>query len=129
MIVPATKYADVRAGQPARRPVPFYINTRGRREARPRPLREFFEQELREGRLLDTYLRAEKARTEQRLRAAARVNQFRKPNPKSEFQLLASVPARDYFRWKAVDPHFWLDNANLRSLRRDNDALRTCIHV
>jgi hypothetical protein len=146
MLVDATKYTDVRAAA-RRSPSPGPRPTRASREHRgthapsPGPRRsstpgapailvplkpktrtiaEWMERELREGGRLHEYLRVERAMTERRWRKVrARMEGFRN-NPKSEWKLLAAVPRRDFHRWQQTDPDFWRDDANLRSLRRDN---------
>jgi hypothetical protein len=63
----------------------------------------------------------------ERLRAHARAFHGVKPNPKSDFQLLANVPGRLYHRWKQKDRHFWQDRNNLKSLKRSEPE--ACIYV
>lgn len=83
--------------------------------------------ELREGGRLHEYIRREKALSTRRMRAVARQMHGRRQNAKSDLRLLAAIPAREFHRWRAVDKHFWEDDSNLRSLRRDNpDA---CIYL
>jgi hypothetical protein len=90
-------------------------------------LDELFWRELKEGGQLHEYIRREKATSDRRLRAVARRQHGYRSNPKSDLRLIAAVPAREYHRWKAEDPHFWEDDANLRSFRRSNpDA---CIYL
>ncbi len=125
MLATASKYTDVRAaGKPA---VPNVI-FKGKRFDRL-SVREFVERELKEGRLLQRYIEREKATSEKRIRAVAQKRFGARANSKSEHQWIASIPAREYFRWLAVDKDFWKDDANLRSLRRSNDDLRHCIKV
>ena len=81
---------------------------------------EWMWQELREGGFLDTYLKKEKWEGKQRQRAVARRMQGFKQNFKSDLELKACIPAREFFRWKAEDPDFFRDDKNLRSLKRDN---------
>jgi hypothetical protein len=136
MLVTAGKYTDLsgrawkraRPARPAPGQSPFHFFIRHAR-TRNEPISAWFERELRTGGLLEEYLRREKWQTEERLRRVARRVQHMKPNPKSDVQLVAKVPARDYHRWRGVDKDFWRDNNNLKSLRRDNDALRPCIFV
>jgi hypothetical protein len=92
-------------------------------------VRDFLASELREGNHLHTMMHWERAWAEKRWRQVARERWREKPNPKSDIQLLARVPSRDYFRWLQEDKDFWKDNKNLKSLRRSNDDLRACIHV
>ncbi|HPC54348.1 MAG TPA: hypothetical protein PLV05_14820 [Verrucomicrobiota bacterium] len=146
-LITAGKYADVRhrATRGARPPSASSARKAGKGKARPGSLLNIIvkqmaeqpgfdlsawvEQELKEGRLLHEYLRREKAQTTARLRACARAFGGTRPNPKSDMKLLATVPARDYFRWLKRDPHFWEDDSNLKSLRRDNEEYRALIHV
>lgn len=83
-------------------------------------LPEWFDRELRSGGMLHEYLRVEKAMTERRWRRIKAHYSGHRPNARSDWKLLAAVPARDFHRWKREDPDFWRDDANLRSLRRDN---------
>ena len=127
MLATATKYTDVRtAGKPA---VPNVIVRQQKRRDAKLTMREFVQRELREGRLLHDYIRRERAQSVKRIRALAKQKFGLKPNPKSEYQWLASIPAREYFRWLQEDKDFWRDDSNLRSLRRDNDDLRHCIKI
>lgn len=131
MIQTATKYASVqqartgavRTSGPRSAPAQIFVP---RPDRDPQLLQEWYWKELRSGFLLN-YIARERATSGQRLRAVARQHYGRRPNLKSDFRQLARVPAREFFRWKAVDEHFWDDDNNLRSFRRDNpDAL---IHV
>lgn len=81
---------------------------------------EWYWKELKEGGVLHRYLDMEKRTSSKRMRAVRRKIDGFEQNNKSDHRLLAAVPAREYFRWKAVDPHFFEDNKNLKSLRRDN---------
>jgi hypothetical protein len=131
VIVEASKYSDVRR---AGRQQPRAADTSGRRQGPPPSAPailvpkhealvnwdEWLWRELREGGRLHAYLAREKATSARRLRAVARrMNGFRQ-NAKSEHRLIAAIPAREFHRWKKEDPHFWEDDANLRSFRRDN---------
>ena len=81
---------------------------------------EYFWREMREGGLLHNYIQRERARSKDRIRAVAERFWKRVQNTKSEHRLLAAVPAREFFRWQQEDPHFWEDDKNLKSLKRDN---------
>lgn len=131
MIVEASKYSDVRS---ASRPGPRVPSPRGRSPG-PSPAApallipkhealvnwdEWLWRELREGGRLHAYLAREKATSSRRLRAVARRMIGFKQNNQSEHRLIAAIPAREFHRWKKEDPHFWEDDANLRSFRRDN---------
>jgi len=76
--------------------------------------------ELREGGVLYNYLQRKRAETRRRWEAVGRARYGFQQNPKSDLQLLASVPAYDYFRWIRQDKHFFRDPKNLRALKRDN---------
>ncbi len=76
--------------------------------------------ELREGGCLHAYLNRMRGQTRERWQAVGRARHGFKQNPKSDFQLMASVPAYDYFRWTRLDKHFFRDPKNLRALKRDN---------
>ena len=96
------------------------------REAKKRGFRtltdmqKWAERELRTGGYLEEYLRREKAQGVVRQRAVARKYADRKRHLKGDFELQAAVPAREFFRWRKQDPHFWEDKSNLKSLKRDN---------
>lgn len=126
MIEAATKYADVREAKTSRRPTGQVLVPKFKLNHNAEAI---LNRALREGGFYHEYLRREKALSEQRLREVARRKAGVRPNPKSELRLLAQVPAREFIRWKKVDKHFWMDDNNLRSLRRDNDTLRHLIHV
>lgn len=81
---------------------------------------EWYWKELREGGMLNDYLRREKAKSPTRMRAVARRYHDRIQNNKSDLQLKATVPMREFLRWKAEDEHFWEDRSNLKSFLRDN---------
>ena len=36
----------------------------------------------------------------------------------------AVVPARLFYRWKQVDPHFWEDDNNVKRIIKDNPELQ-----
>lgn len=127
MVVAASKYADVRARvkQPLAARGPTILVPKKNAPSLPQE----FERELREGGALQRYLARERHQTEARARRVAQRFNGRRPNPRSDMKLLATIPARDYFRWRKTDPYFWMDDANLRSLRRDNETYRELIHV
>lgn len=144
-LVPGSKYGDVRKDAEKRQPTKSSqrVQTPGQRApgapanlfiprmGKEMRFEEWYWRELREGGYLWNYLRQEKLKSRDRLRAVAtqhnRGREGFKQNNKSDFRLLAAVPAREFFRWKREDPNFWEDDANLRSFRRDNpDA---CVYV
>lgn len=86
-------------------------------------LGEWYWKEIKEGGFLCEYLAAEKRKTPRMIRRIAQVMDGFQQNNKSDFQRLAAIPARLYHRWKAEDEHFFDDNDNLRSLKRDNPDL------
>lgn len=129
MLTTASKYGDVRAEarklklelQPkaARKTGPgvFVPTMRGARDC----LMAWFWRELKDGGWLHSYLRREKGvKTGRDLRRVARLMHGFRQNNKSDFRRLAAIPARLYHRWKTEDEHFWEDDNNLRSLKRDN---------
>lgn len=129
MLATATRYTDVRAAaRTAARPVRtsrrpahglFLPTLTGKKDA----ISEWFWRELKDGGQLDRYFRREKAEMPHVVRRIARLMQGFKQNPKSDFQRKASIPAKLYHRWKNEDEHFFDDDANLRSLKRDNPDL------
>jgi hypothetical protein len=103
-------------GMPARGGLTVLVPKFGRMERWD----EWMWRELREGGRFQRYLDLEKRRSDARLRAVRRKMDGWQQNNRSDFRLVAAVPAREYFRWKGVDPHFWEDDGNLKSWRRDN---------
>ena len=99
------------------------------REAKKRGIRtltdmkKWAEQELKSGGFLAEYFRREKALGPVRQRAVAQRYAERQRKLKSEMELQAIVPAREFFRWRKEDKHFWEDKSNLKSLKRDNPDL------
>lgn len=98
-----------------------------RRHRRALAWRDWFYRELKDGGHLQTYLARERARTAERYRRVARATRQFKQNARSDLRVLAQVPARDFLRWRKTDPDFWSDNANLRSLRRDNPDVKVYV--
>lgn len=92
--------------------------------ARQERMRDYLHRALKEDGELFQYLRREKLQSAQRHRTVARQMDGFQQNNKSDWRLLAAVPAREFFRWKEQDPHFWDDNKNLKSYRRDNPDAR-----
>lgn len=90
----------------------------------PSQFQDWYWKELREGGILHEYLRRERAQGVRRQRAVARRMQGVKRNFKSDLNLKAAVPAREFFRWKAEDKDFWRDDKNLKSLKRDNPDMQ-----
>jgi len=76
--------------------------------------------EFREGGYLAKTFEFEKNTARHRIRAAARMRDGWRQNNKAEHRLLATVPAREYFRARAVDKDFWSCNRNLKNYKRDN---------
>jgi len=125
----ATRYTDVRAAsQKAARPVRTARRANGglflpTLPANVNCVSEWFWRELKDGGMLDLYFRREKAMMPQVMRMAGRLMHGFKQNPKSDFERKASIPAKLYHRWKNEDEHFFDDDNNLRSLKRDNPDL------
>lgn len=94
----------------------------------PRRARESFvdwlNRELKEGGWLYNYLRREKAMGPQRMRNVAVANKNFQQNMKSDLQLRCVLPARNFFRLRAMDPHFFEDDRNIKNLIRDNPEVR-----
>lgn len=87
-------------------------------------LRQQAERELKEGGYLRRYLDRMRAQTEKRYRKVAQATKDWKQNNKSDCRVLAHIPIHDYIRWTKTDKHFFDDDNNLRSLRRDNPDAR-----
>jgi hypothetical protein len=119
MIQAATKYADVRGRSSAAGPSILVPTVTGARDR----LRDWYWREIKEGGLLDTYLRREKARMPGMVRFIGRLNAGFCQNNRSDLRRRFAVPGRLYHRWKLEDPDFWEDDENLRSLKRDNPEL------
>jgi hypothetical protein len=107
------------AGSRGEGPTILVPSLRGARDC----LQRWFWKEIKEGGWLDNYLKREKARTPAAIRRVARMMHGFQQNNKSDFRRLAAIPARLYHRWKAEDEHFFEDDNNLRSLKRDNPEL------
>ena len=135
MIATAGKYTDVRqAAHTGERPA-FAGRTGSRRPVTGAPaivspnrkklinMREWFWKELRDGRILNKYLSRERARVDHDIRNVARKVHGTRPNSRSDMELLATIPARLFHRWRQEDPDFWKDDANLKRLKRDNPDL------
>jgi hypothetical protein len=86
-------------------------------------LADWYWREIKEGGFLFNYLDSEKRRMPGAIRMIARVMDGFQQNPQSDFRRLAAVPARLYHRWKGEDEHFFEDDSNLRSLKKDNPDL------
>lgn len=106
-VVPVAKYASV----------PHILIKRARQREQ---WQDWIKDAWRDEGLFRRYLRMEKHTTEQRVRQVGRQMEGWQQNNKSELRLRAAVPMREFMRWKAKDKHFWEDDSNLRSLKRDN---------
>lgn len=84
---------------------------------------DWYWKEIKEGGFLTEYLHSEKRRMPHMIRKVARIMAGFQQNNKSDFQRVAAIPGRLYHRWKGEDEHFFEDNENLRSLKRDNPDL------
>lgn len=142
MLVSANQYTDVRAAASVAARTPLRAGKNGTqgtqrtdaarmqilvKKARARGYRtiqEWAEAEMRAGGELDTYLRRERHQGVERQRAVARRMDGFRQNNQSEHQLVAAIPAREFFRWKREDPDFFCDDKNLKSLKRDNPDMR-----
>ena len=99
MIVAASKYGSARPK--AAKPVAgtqcpqILVPTAA---ARRILLRDWWHKECKDGGFIKEYIRREKGRMPQMLRNVARLMANFKQNPKSDFRLIASVPARLYQR-------------------------------
>ena len=82
--------------------------------------REWVWKEFREGGYLAKTLEREKRTSAHRMRQAARIRDGFRQNNKAEHRLVATIPAREYFRARAVDKDFWACNRNLKNYKRDN---------
>jgi len=131
MIEIASKYGGVRtpkAKGAARRPAPaapqILIPTAATRVTL---LRDYWWKEIKEGGFLHEYVRREKGTMGASIRRVARFMSGFKPNHKSDFRLVARVPARLAQRLKAEDPDFFSDDRNLKNLKRDNPDV--CVYL
>lgn len=87
-------------------------------------LQDWFHRELKEGNSMHEYLRVVRAQSDQRFRALAKARHGWQQDNKSGMRLIAQIPLQDYANHKYSDPHFFRDNGNLKSLKRDTpDAL------
>lgn len=137
MLVEAGKYAKARPGStPGRAPIytgkewqakAFDIWMKPAKELTPQGFMDWWHRELKDGGYLHEYMRREKALTPQRYRDVARRQHGIKHNNKSDIRRRADIPLRDFFRWQREDPHFFEDDKNLKSLKRDNPDV--CVYV
>jgi hypothetical protein len=134
MIATAGKYTNVRAasketrrrlagGSIGRRPVNGAPAIIVPQRAKMVNMKEYFWRELRDGGIAKQYLEREKATIDQQIRRVARRMCGVRANSKSDMELLASIPARLFHRWRQEDPDFWADDSNLKRLKRDNPDL------
>lgn len=86
--------------------------------------RDWAHRATKENGYIHNYLQREKARTPQVMRQLASQTQHFQQNNKSDFQKVATIPARTYIRWKAQDPHFWEDESNVKRFLKDNPEAR-----
>lgn len=83
-------------------------------------IRQWVHKELKEGGRLQRYYEFKRRQTDAALRAVAiRTKDFRQNN-KVDARVLAHVPLMTYLMMRKKDEHFWKDDSNLRSYRRDN---------
>lgn len=121
-LIAGTKYGSVqppaqrRAARPPQAPRILIPTAATRRLL----LRDWWHRETKDGGLLANYVAREKHQMPRLMRNVARMMASFQQNNKSDFRLIASVPARLYQRLKKEDPDFFSDNQNLRNLRRDN---------
>lgn len=152
MLAEATKYTPVESARQAARPAPmppaqraavrndlthmFGLHTGQSREL---SLTEWIAHEARSGGRVHLVFERRRQQINTIVRRAA-VNHWHEqqatqhlPRAKrksdQEVREIFSVPPELYFQWQRVDPDFWSDVANLKSLRRDNDDLRQLIHT
>lgn len=143
-VITATPYTDVsvfarariqRASVPARPVASRRARGKGivqilvRNKPKGMSLAEWVMVARKPGGFLDRYFEREKHLSPQRQRAVARLFHDEQPNLKSDLRVVGRVPMLEYLRWKAVDPHFFEDNGNLRSLKRDNPDMASLIKV
>lgn len=113
-IVPASKYGHI-------------PNILIRQDRRRQSYNDFIRNAWKDEGLFRRYCRMEKATTEQRIRQVGRQMQNWQQNNKSDLRLRASIPGREFFRLKAMDKYFFSDDANLRSLKRDNPNMHIVV--
>lgn len=134
MIVHATKYTPVpRRTKPSGGVSAALKSGKGPtfkvRKPKAENVYQWWHREMKEGNSLHRYFEKVRHAAPKRWRQVARMSEKFKQNNQSDLRVLAHVPLNDFLRWRQVDPHFWEDDNNLRSLRRDNDDLRHCIKV
>lgn len=135
-IIPATKYTRVTRSQPSRRPGRLRQHVQARsgpnikvKDPERVSFHEWWHREMKEGNSLHKYFDQVRKAAPKRWRKAAQHGAKFQQNNDSDARVVAKVPLNDFLRWRQVDPDFWSDNSNLKSLRRDNDDLRECIYV
>jgi len=85
----------------------------------PADMREFFAR----------YFNKERHDNKRAAAALARVEAERRQNMKSEFEHVATIPLRTFMRAYRDDKDFFLDDNNLRSLKRDNPEFEKLISI
>ena len=78
---------------------------------------------FRDPKLFTEYIAAEKSKyrgNAQKIFSRYRNHQRR---PGAELDLAGVIPARTYFRWMQVDPHFWEDDGNVKRILKDNPEM------
>lgn len=133
MIQRASKYTNVREAATAPPSGRAQILTPGQRAGAAavyvptargsKDIIEWFWREMKDGGWLRRYLAREKHHTPAAIRQVARLMAGFQQNNKSEFRRVAAIPKKLFHRWKNEDEHFFDDDSNLRSLKRDNPDL------
>jgi hypothetical protein len=70
------------------------------------------------------YVEYEKIENRKQARRIFQKYKNRKQKKSSELWMEAVVPARLFYRWKQVDPHFWEDDNNVKRIIKDNPELQ-----
>lgn len=90
-------------------------------------IREWVHKELKPGGYLDRYYEFKKRQTAAALRAVAIRTRHFKQNNKVDARVLAHVPLATYMMMRRMDPHFWQDDKNIKSIKRDEPDFKSYV--
>lgn len=87
-------------------------------------MREWVEKAIKPGGPLYKYYQFKRNQTDAAMRAVAIRTKDFKQNNEVDARVLAHVPLWTYIMCRKMDPNFWRDNSNLKSIKRDNPDAR-----
>ena len=90
-------------------------------------IREWVHMEIKPGGYLDRYYEFKKRQTAAALRAVAIRTRTFKQNNDVDARVIAHVPLTTYMMMRRMDPYFWQDNKNIKSLKRDEPDFKSYV--